>query len=524
MNDFFFHRPWWFLALIPLITMRWLLKRKKQEYSNWQEHIDSHLMPQVIQTLPGTKTNNLLNIYLMAWLIAILVLAGPSWQKTPPITLKADVAPLILILDLSRSMLVRDISPDRLSITKAKVQQLLQQLPPRPVTLIVYSAMAHQVIPLTEDYQLVYNLLEFMHPDLMPAQGSNSAAGFDLAAKLLQQNTIPKADLLLLSDAADKNSLVIVEQLSQQGHRTLVYAIGTENGAYIPDTESGYLRQNGQPVPSVLDSSSLQSLAQAGQGLYQEVTKNSDDIQHLLAAFAGINKGKIAQDGDGHNTTAQVWQDQAAWLIVLLLPLVLVLFKPGLLAIIVCFALFISSSSYSPVLFAGSGLYAGSGSGLYSDSGLFAGSRLYATGNAGQPSLWLNQQQKALLALQEKRFEEAENLFQSPLWRGIAQYKQQKYLLALESFAQLNTAEACYNHGNTLVKLERYQDALLSYQKALNLAADFQPARHNYDLLKKMLQQAAKNKSQTLPSNTASKEKKKSTKTITETITTKYSR
>jgi len=112
--------------------------------------------------------------------------------------------------------------------------------------------------------------------------------------------------------------------------------------------------------------------------------------------------------------------------------------------------------------------------------------------------------------MQNKQFQYAEQHFQSSLLRGIAQYKQQKYSQALESFSPLKTPEALYNYANTLVQLARYQEALLSYQEVLKQRPDFKPARHNYALLKKSLERLAhKTTTQTQAHKPEPKQKKK---------------
>jgi len=273
MNDFYFHRPWWLLAIFPIFVFLWLFKRTKPDsQSNWNKHIDKHLIVHLMQSISPISKRSLLKIYTTSWVIAIIILSGPSWKKNPDIHFMTETPPLLLILDLSRSMLTRDIYPSRVDILRIKLRQLLNQLPPRPISLIVYSAIAHQVIPITEDIRLITNLLEYLQPDLMPAQASNSNSGLQMAAELIEKNKYPKAEILLVTDAIDNNSLNTVNHLNKSGVKISVYAIATEKGAYIPGKETGYLRVDGKQILSTLDKKSLQAIALAGEGLYQEVT------------------------------------------------------------------------------------------------------------------------------------------------------------------------------------------------------------------------------------------------------------
>jgi|GEM_PF-1784346 len=477
MNDFFsafafpffFLRPWWLIAIIPLIVFIWLLKKRPYTQSNWQKYIDPHLLAHVLNSKTKGLKKSLLAPLVIFWLIVILILSGPSWQKSPPVTLKVDVPPLFLLLDLSRSMLTRDIHPDRLSVAKAKIRQLLRRMPPRPVTLIVYSAMAHQVIPITEDIHLIENLLEYIQPELMPAHGSNTSAALQLAATRLQQSTLKRADILMISDSVDQNTAEYTKQISSQGARVLVYAIASENGAYIPGTARGYLHINGHPIHTGLDRHSMQLVAESGQGIYQQVTQNDQDIENLLGILSAFQITSL-KNLQKHKETS-VWQDQAAWLLVLIIPFALFLFHPGLYGIVLIVGILVSNLLFSPLSYAQSDI-------LTPDNTI--------------SFLWKNTNQNAFEALQNNRFEQAEQLFDDPLWRGIAQYRQRKYAQALNTFSHLNTAHGLYNYANTLVQLGRYQEALKSYQSAIQAQPNFKAARHNYQNLKKALEQAEK--------------------------------
>jgi len=457
MDEFFFHRPWWLLAILPLIVLVFWLKKRQSRQSNWEKHIDAHLLPHILTVNGGGRKKNSLPFLAFSWLLMVFVLAGPNWKKTPPVILQADVPALFILLDLSRSMLTRDIFPDRLTVAKAKIRQLLQQISPRPITLITYSAIAHQVIPLTEDRRLISNVLEYLQPDLMPAHGSNSSAALLKSREIIRQLAIPKAELVLVGDSIDEYSLSEGERITQLNGRIHVYAVATKNGAYIPGTARGYLHIDGQPIHSALQREDLRALAEIGQGHYQEVSDNEQDIINLSKEFDQFKQGHV--DAQKQHRQGRVWQDQAAWLLLLLLPLAWLLFQPGLYAILLP-ALLLKLQLYSPPVM------------------------------ADWQKFWKNTDQLAMQAIQNQHYEKAEQLFDNPLWRGIAQYRQKKFQQALNSFSKVQSAEGFFNRGNALFQLGRYQEALSSYRTAVKKNPGFKPARHNLQRLEKALQDA----------------------------------
>jgi len=106
MSDFYFHRPWWLLAIIPVLVFIWLFKDKYSIQSNWHKHIDKHLLSHVLDSISTSKKISLIKIYAISWIIAIVILSGPSWEKNPAMTFLSEAPPLFIILDLSRSMLI----------------------------------------------------------------------------------------------------------------------------------------------------------------------------------------------------------------------------------------------------------------------------------------------------------------------------------------------------------------------------------------------------------------------------------
>jgi len=91
--------------------------------------------------------------------------------------------------------------------------------------------------------------------------------------------------------------------------------------------------------------------------------------------------------------------------------------------------------------------------------------------------------------MQEKRPWEARELFTTPLWRGVAEYRSGDFHAALQSFSQLDSAQAHYNRGNTLMHLGRTQEAITAYRQALQLEPDHGDASFNLEQVQRRIQQ-----------------------------------
>jgi len=452
MNEFHFLRPEWLWALLPLSFILLRLVQRNRGYSNWKDVIDAHLLHQLLKPVTPGSDRNPRVLLALAWLLAVVAMAGPTWEKIPPIKFQPDVPPLVLVLDLSRSMQARDLHPSRLAVAKARLHSLLQQLPPRPVGLVVYADQAHTAMPLTRDKKLIMRVLGELTPEIMPAQGSNSSDGLIQANNLLAQIQARRGDILLITDGADNSTDTAVKQLTDAGYQLSVMAIGTLAGSKIPDEDGrGYIIGKNGAVRVAVNEPLLRTLAESGNGSYALVNSSGKSISTILDGLGKAHHGS----SDGKAGQGEVWHEHGPLFLLLILPLAIMAFRRGVIA-----ALLLCLTLPSPKVEALSWDY-----------------------------LWWNSDQRGLRAMQDKKPWQARELFTDPLWRGIAQYRARDFQAALQSFSGLNSAPAHYNRGNTLMHLGRTQEAIQAYQRAIELKPDHADASFNLELIQHRMQQ-----------------------------------
>jgi Ca-activated chloride channel family protein len=110
--------------------------------------------------------------------------------------------------------------------------------------------------------------------------------------------------------------------------------------------------------------------------------------------------------------------------------------------------------------------------------------------------LWQNKNQQGMQALRKGDPRKAAETFLEPAWKGVAYYRSHDYEKAMQQFSLKPDATNLYNQANALAHLQRYEDAIATYDKALALQKDFPDAVYNRDLLKKLLQQQEQQKQQ----------------------------
>jgi Ca-activated chloride channel family protein len=454
-NSFHFLQPHWFFLLIPLAVIVLLFLKSDTGTSDpWRKIIDKDLMPWLRLKTAGRGSRLPIWLLTAGWIITVIALANPVWEKLPQPVFQTDQA-TVVVMDLSLSMNSSDLKPSRMERARFKVSDILAKQQEGVIGLVVFAGDAFVVSPLTRDGETISAMLPALKPDIMPVQGSRADLGLLKAAELLKQAGRMRGEVLLLADSyTDDRALKAAKQLRQQGIITSVLGIGTEQGAPLPTGRGDFVRNNdNEVITTKLDVPAMRKLASAGGGDYVSLTASDEDISQLMAERVQATRHRT---DDRFNQTSR-WKENGPWLVILLLPLAALAFRRGwLLSIAV----------------------------------------LIVTGTPTEPAmaftmndLWQRQDQQAHQALIEGDIENAAKLAQDPLRKGVAEYKQGNYQAALKDFAAASGAEAAYNKGNALAKLGKYKEAIDAYEQALEERQDMEDARYNKGIIEKLLQQ-----------------------------------
>jgi Ca-activated chloride channel family protein len=452
-EQFHFLYPQWLLLLVPLAVWIGLLQYRKQRDTAWRKVIEPQLLEQL---LTGKQTGQSIWPSLLLGLggiLAIVALANPVWQKIPQAVFQTPQS-LVVVLDLSASMNATDLKPSRLVRARLKLQDILKREREGQIGLVVFAGDAFSVTPLTRDNETIRSQLRVLEPDIMPAQGSRMDLGLQQAADLLQQASISAGDILVIGDGYESALTTMkIKALHEQGQRISILGVGTPTGAPISDGRGGVLLdEQDKPVLARLEEDKLRKLAELGGGRYSRIRTDDGDIDYLLSQAA-------LQTTNGKSQTAveqQRWRENGPLLSVLLLPLAALAFRRGWLFSLLLFGIYLPPQP------------------------------AYAF---GWQDLWQTREQQAAQALQQQRLQDAASLSSDPRLIGSALYKQQQYQQAAEQFAKDDSADAWYNHGNTLAHLGQYEEAIKSYEQALQQQPDMQDAITNKKIIEDLLRQ-----------------------------------
>ena len=454
----YFHliRPWWLLALLPVVAIAILWSRRNSGQSKWTSAISEDLLKVLLEDSTA-RAKRWFSALVVGTLILVTVgLSGPAWQKLPQeVEQKQDT--LIILLDLSLSMFANDVKPSRVERARQKIADILRARKEGVTALVAYAGDGHAVVPLTDDTKTIENLLFSLSPEMMPVFGSNPNHALEIAYELFENAGILQGRILLITDGIDDISSVTKHRNSS--FPISILGIGTIQGAPIPldrlRQPGRFLQtQEGNRVVALLDEERLQQVADISYGHYQTVNLGNQDINYVLSTKLPSEDKSIEVE-----RKFDTWIDQGYWAAIILVPLLLAGFRKGVFV----------SLGFCLVIPTGS-IQASSLTDFWE-------------------SMWLRDDQIALKALRQGEPEKAASLFTDEQWESVANYRSGEYETSLKGFRKNKTSDGFYNQGNALARIGQYEDSIASYQQALISKPNDPDTLFNKALVEKLLEE-----------------------------------
>ena len=317
MQNFHFLRPAWLLALPLLWGLALWLARRRGRDGNWTSLIDPDLLPALRLDGGGQPGRSPWPWLALAWTLAALALAGPSWQRAPSPAYRGNAA-WVLVLDLSPSMSATDLPPNRVTRARYALDDLLNAAHDARVGLVVFGDEAYTVTPLTDDVATVRVLLPTLAPDIMPTAGDNLAPALERAGTLLQHGGSRSGQVVVLTDgfADPAAAFDAAGKLRSRGVAVSVVGIGAQGG--------GVRSVSSPSNPGPLDVDRLRQLAASGGGRYVDLAGLPGLIGNLQTQSGHAGMARAKQD-----IRVAHWLDGGIWLLPFLLLLAAVLARRG---------------------------------------------------------------------------------------------------------------------------------------------------------------------------------------------------
>jgi Ca-activated chloride channel family protein len=444
-------RPGWLLLLPLLGWLLWRLWNRQKRVGRWQMILPSAFHSALLSGGGGRESKLPWIVLGIGWLLAVLALLGPSWQRVEQNS-QRPVDPLVVMLELTPEMLAADSPPTRLEQARRKLLDLLQARSDSQTAIIVYAGSAHTLVPLSDDLATSKNLLDAIRPSIMPEAGQRADLAVRKALDLLEQGDLGQGRLLWIGSSLSEAERqgIRAAMTGRDAPALLMLGVGTAEGAPVTQEKGGFLKdaQGGILVPR-LDGPVLKDFADSMAGRYTALRLDNQDLNDL-----GLLDGPKSLISEGQKVRLDRWADQGYWL---LLPLLLLAGCAGRRGWLLCLPLLLMTVPQASYAF-------------------------------DFQDLWRRPDQQGERLLKRHHPAEAARHFQDPRWQGVALYQAGDYAGAAQRFAQGSSAVDHYNRGNALARSGELEGAIDAYAQALDRQPDFPAALANKALVEQVLE------------------------------------
>ena len=291
------------LWLVPLLVVITILRGKLQQ-KRLIKYLGSKTFPLLAASASTWRKN--IKLFLQALVLVFMLLAlarpqsGQSEQK-----LSREGIELMILFDVSRSMLAEDVKPSRLEFAKKEIIRFLDLGVGHKVGLIAFAGSGLLLSPMTIDKSALKMFLSSLTTDSVSSQGTEFQGALLAAQGAFQRGGNPSSGatraILIVSDGEDHDSkaLSTAEKLTEQNIRIFSLGFGTKRGGPIPmkdryGTMRSYRKdKTGKVIITQTKGTVLRELARRGQGSFRHVTHGGSAIEELIKDLQQLRQSQF---------------------------------------------------------------------------------------------------------------------------------------------------------------------------------------------------------------------------------------
>lgn len=238
-------------------------------------------------------------ILLLCLVSLILAIANPQFGSKMN-EIKSKGIEVVIALDISNSMLARDIEPSRLEAAKMAIAKLTDKLGSDKLGLIVFAGDAYVQIPITNDYSAIKMYLDQITPNLISKQGTALSTAINFSVKSFSQDEKVSKALIIITDGEDHepDAVETAKNVAEQGIRIYTIGMGLVNGAPIPISGTNDFKKDkdGNVVISKLNEKVLEDLAASGNGRYIRANNQIVGLDALYNELNSLEKIELSSN------------------------------------------------------------------------------------------------------------------------------------------------------------------------------------------------------------------------------------
>lgn len=294
-----------FLILVWVgIYIAFYFKQKNQLDSSFGKKI----IPWLTQSISTTKRHWQFALQCLGAFFLIVALARPQLGQSS-VEMKSQGVELMILADVSNSMLAEDVRPSRLEQMKIELEKLLDLMPGNKTGLIGFAGSAALLSPLTSDPSAMKLYIQSLDPIAVSSQGTNFESALTLAKESFERGGVTQGPssrstrvILVASDCEDheENALKIAEELSKEGTKIITMAYGTEKGGTIPirdrfgNLSGSKESKDGAPIITQVRGDFLKKLADTGQGEFYFTQFGGSHLREIVQEIESFEQSQFS--------------------------------------------------------------------------------------------------------------------------------------------------------------------------------------------------------------------------------------
>lgn len=292
----------WLLLIVVFVAVYFYFEKRaiKKLNSAFGDKVAAYLT----QSVSYPKRRLIFFLQMLGLFFVILALARPQAGESQQ-EIKSEGVELLILADVSDSMLAEDVRPSRLAQMKIELSKWLDLTPGNKTGLIAFAGSATLLSPLTSDPNALKMYIDSLDTTSVSSQGTNFESALSFAKEAYSRGGVTQDQLakttrviVVVSDGEDQEpgALEAAKSLAQEGIRIFTIAYGTEKGGTIPMRDyagqmTGYKKdRSGQTIITSVKGDFLRSLAEAGQGQFYFATFNGDHLRKLSGDIDQLEK------------------------------------------------------------------------------------------------------------------------------------------------------------------------------------------------------------------------------------------
>ena len=270
------------VALLPLIY--WMLRIYARRKLSRMGNITTlqRLMPDY------SSARGWIKIALLTLAAGFMVVALARPQTGSKLhTVESQGREIVLVVDVSNSMLAEDVSPSRMARTRYAISRLVERMNNDRIGIVAFADEAEVLLPITADYKMAESVTKRLSPDLIAAQGTDIGEALEVALLSFTRSTKDSKSrvIILITDgeAHDSTTEAAIEQAKAEGAIICAIGIGTPEGTPLKINGEIMEDNEGKMVVTKLGEPLLQQLAEATGGIYTRSRNDSFGLDEIIA-------------------------------------------------------------------------------------------------------------------------------------------------------------------------------------------------------------------------------------------------